>query len=579
MDAVTDPTVERVTWMKSARVGATKIMNCIVGYYIEQDPCPIMVVQPTEADAEGYSKEELAPMIRDCPSISGLFGNRSKSSGDTILHKLFPGGSVSIVGANSGRGFRRTSRKIVLLDEVDGYPVSAGDDGDPVRLAIMRSQFYWDRKIFACSTPLLKANSRIEQMFLQGDQRYYLVPCPHCNHEARLVLREENGAHHWMSWPNGKPELAHFICCACGCSIEHSAKHQMIVEGRWVAESGFSGHASFHSWAAYSSSPNASWGQLATEYEQAVSEGPEKIKTWINVVQGQSYEDEGDSPDTDSIYSRREPYLGTVPEGVNFLTAGVDVQGDRFVFEVVGWGDGRESWSVDAGELFGDTASETTWEKLDALLERGFSGPGGDMRIRVLAIDSGYRTQMVYSWARKYPMTRVMAVKGVAGVAKAFVSSPSRVDVTRGGKRVGYRVWPVAVEVAKSELYGWLGLSRGEDGSAPPGYCHFPEYHAEFFNQLTSEQLVSKKNRRGDVVLQWCIKDGRQNHFLDARIYSRAAAAMCGIDRATPRGKARIATEQGAAEAPSAASAGPVPAQHARQPRRRAQAPRGWLSR
>ena len=125
MDAVTDPRIEQITVMKSARVGYTKIINHTIAFHVHQDPCPIMVVQPTIEDAQGYSKEEIAPMIRDTPVLRDLVSDaKAKDGNNTILQKSFPGGTLSLVGANSPRGFRRVSRRIVAFDEVDGYPAS-----------------------------------------------------------------------------------------------------------------------------------------------------------------------------------------------------------------------------------------------------------------------------------------------------------------------------------------------------------------------------------------------------------------------------------------------------------------------
>ena len=183
MDAITDPNVEQVTVMKSARVGYSKILNHIIAYHVHMDPCPIMIVQPTIEDAAGYSKEEIAPMIRDTKCLRGLIADaKAKDSTNTILQKQFPGGTLSLVGANSARGFRRVSRRIVLFDETDGYPATAGTEGDQIKLGIRRTEYYWNRKIVAGSTPTVQDFSRIEQLFGQSDQRKYYVPCPDCGH-------------------------------------------------------------------------------------------------------------------------------------------------------------------------------------------------------------------------------------------------------------------------------------------------------------------------------------------------------------------------------------------------------------
>jgi phage terminase large subunit GpA-like protein len=563
MDAITDPIVERVTLMKSARVGFTKVVNAAIGYYMHQDPCPILVVQPTLEDAEGYSKEEIAPMIRDVEVLARIVREpTAKISEQTIRGKKFPGGVLTMVGANSGRGFRRISRRVVIFDEVDGYPPSAGTEGDQIQLGIKRTDFYWNRKIIAGSTPLIAGLSRIEEMFLAGDQRRFHVPCPQCGHRDIFVFREGSRGH-VMRWPRDAPEAAFFECHRCGGVIEDRQKRELLEDGEWIADAPFTGHASFHIWAAYSLSPNASWGTLAKEFVAANHGGPQKLKTYVNTVLGETWRERGEAPDWERLYLRREPYpIGTVPAGVLFITTGVDVQKDRFVVEVVGWSATKESWSIDAFVIMGDTSDDSTWLRLDELLTRTFPGEGGrDFPIALLAIDSGYNTQQVYGWARRYPPNRVIACKGVA-TARMLVGVPTRVDVTLRGKRSarGYKVWPVGVGIAKGELYGWLRLPRPPAGElAPGGYCHFPEHAEEFFRQLTAEHLVTTRKRSGYTVLEWQQLPNRENHWLDCRVLARAAAAVLGLDRFGARPPATGAPSRPAPAAPGSAPPSPAP--------------------
>ena len=531
MDAMTTRGVERVSIIKSARVGYTKTINACIGYHMDQAPCAMLVVQPTVEGAKTYSKEEIAPMLRDCPKLAALTveGEESgpRDGGNTMLHKVFPGGVLGVVGANSGAGFRSVSRRVVIFDEVDAYPASAGSDGDPINLGVMRTQAFHDRKIVAGSTPLVAGTSRIEQLFEEGDQRRYYVPCPHCGHCAPFVFRGDKG--HAMSWPEGKPKEAFFVCQKNGCVIEHKDKRAMVEAGQWRAAKPFEGHASFHIWAAYSYLAKASWGHIAEAF-LAAKASPETLRTFVNTWLGETWQEQGEAPDWERLHARRERYpIGVAPPETLVLTAGVDVQKDRFVYEVVGWGAGKESWSIDAGEIFADTANDESWLELDELLARDFGGAA----IRMLAVDSGFRTNTAYNWARRHPMNRVVAVKGVA-TARAIIGSPSPVDVHVNGKRLarGYKVFTVGTDVAKGELYGWLKLPRPEEGQAfPPGWCHFPEYGEEFFKQLTAEHLVSKQNGRGFTVHEWQVQPGRQNHWLDCRVYARAAAQLLGLDR------------------------------------------------
>lgn len=591
MDAISDPTVERVSVQKSARIGWTQMMDAAIAYFMHGDPCPILVVQPTVETAEIYSRELIAPMLRDVPVLANLVtGAAVKTTGRTLLHKTFPGGVLSMVGANSGAGFAMISRRVVAFDEVDRYPPSAGDEGDPIALGEKRAESYWNRKIIAGSTPLIAGSSRIEEMFQAGDQRRRYWPCPSCGHFDFLVFSPKSDRGHILRWPDGRPDAACFECRGNGCVIEEKHKRSMDEEGEWRADGDFDGHASFHIWSAYSTSPNASWGQIASEFLAAKKLGSEKLRTVVNTTFGETWQERGEAPDWERLYQRREPYkIGTVPAGAVVLTSGVDVQQARLVYEVRGWAPNRESWSIESGELLGDTALEATepgspWAQLDVLLGRTFTGADGQQwTIATMAVDSGYSAQIVYSWARRYPPTRVLACKGVAG-SRLLVGATTAVDVNVRGRKLqrGFRMWPIGVDVGKSELYGVLRLELDAEGTAPPGYIHFPEYDREFFRQITAEHLVTSVNRKtGRSERSWEVLPNRENHFLDTAILARVAAAVLGIDRLAP-----AARSPPAAAAPSAANPPPreLEARHPVRPRsgfwsRGDSRPGGWLGR
>lgn len=563
MQAMTDPRVTHVSLMKSARVGYTLMVSAAVGYYVHQSPCSILFVEPTVDDVRAFSRETIAPMIRDVPVLRDLMAavaDEDPDATNSTQSKQYPGGVLSLVGANSGNGFRRRSCKVAILDEVDSYPPSAGADGDPVKLAAKRTEYFWDRKIIAGSTPLIAGHSKIEALFLAGDQRRFYVPCPQCGHMDYFVFSHQDAGGHWMEWPRNQPEAAHFVCSKNGCVIEHHHKRDMVAAGEWRGALPFNGHASFHIWAAYSYSPNTSWGQIAREFTDAKAGGLQQLKTFVNTWLAETWKESGEAPEWERLYNRREHYqIGTVPDGVKFLTAGVDVQKDRWVYEVVGWGLGKESWSIDAGVIPGDPSKDSDWQRVDELLGRVYSSSVGEHTIRMLAVDSGYNTQAVYNWARRHERSRVMAVKGHA-TARTLISTPTPVDVLSNGKlfKRGGKVWPVGTDIAKSELYGWLRL-----GEPAPGFCHFPEHEEEFFRQLTGEHLVSSTNKRGFSVHEWQVIPGRQNHWLDCRVYARAAAAVLGLDRMAARPPTPAVSPPPAVApeiAPPVAALPPVPA-------------------
>ncbi len=545
LNAFTDPLTEEITVMKSARVGWTKCLNAVIGYHVDHDPCSVLLIQPTEDDAKGYSKEEIEPMLRDCPAIGEKFAPYALKNSQ--LHKRFRGGILQLAGARSPGNFRRVSRRVVLGDEVDGYPPSAGKEGDPLKLATKRSEYFWNRKLAWGSTPTIAGVSRIEAKFLDGNQQRYYVPCPHCGEFQVLQFR-------YFDWPKGKPELAVYRCMVCSAAIEHAQKRELVHAGGWrpgphaqfsdvPAPPPWHGHASFHLWAAYSFSPNATWGQLCTEWVQATHAGSEQLQTVVNTMLGETWKEKGEAPEWRRLYERRESYAaGTCPMGVRFLTVGTDVQHDRIVYEVVGWGRNKESWSIDAGVIPGDTANLTQkgpWPTLAALLEREYPHDGGtSLHVRMLAVDAGDQTMSVYNWVRSQEdPARVIAVKGIES-ADVVVNTGSKVDVSLGGKRVGWvRLYLVGKAMTTSELYGWVRQDlptedeRLNGAVTPTGYCHFPSYPESYFKELTALQLVSHKNPKGFIVRTWELIPGRADDFLAARRYARAAAALCGLDR------------------------------------------------
>lgn len=521
MDAFSDATVERITLIKSARVGYTKIINHAIGYHVHQDPCPILVVQPTIEDAEGYSKDEVSPMLRDTPCLAGLVADaRTRDSNNTILKKSYPGGNLIMVGANSPRGFRRISARIVLFDEVDAYPPSAGAEGDQIMLGIRRTEYYWNRKIVLGSTPTVSGLSRIEDSFNQSDQRRYFVPCPYCGY---MQFFKWQG----LTWPKGKPEQAAYECESCEKLIPHSQKRWMVERGEWRATRPFSGHAGFHIWAAYSYSPNATWAKLAGERE-SIGKNREKLKTFINTVLGECWEDRGSQPAWEGLHARCEPYrFMKIPAPAYLLTAGIDVQHNRLACVVRAWGKGEESWLIYWGELFGNPAEPAVWRQLDGLLQRSYPhASGAQLRIVAAAIDSGgHSTQPVYNYCRtRAPVA--FPIKGQSQAGKPIIGRPTPQDVAYGGSKIkgGIQLWPVGSDTAKSTIYSRLQQAEGQ------GVYHWPiGLDAEYFQQLTAEKQITKYHK-GYPKTEW-VKTGPRNEALDCEVYAYAAAIRAGLQR------------------------------------------------
>ena len=345
MDALSpaDP-CRRVVFMKAAQVGATEGANCFIGFVIHQAPGPMLAVQPTVELAKRNSRQRIDPLIEESAALRSLVRPaRSRDSGNTMLSKEFAGGILIMIGANSAVGLRSIPARYILLDEVDAYPASADEEGDPVTLAEARSlTFAHRRKVLLISTPTVKGFSHIEREYEASDQRRYFVPCPHCGYAQVLVFER-------LKWDTGKPETAAYHCAACETPIAEHYKTAMLAAGVWRA-TGTAADTStigFHLSALYSPVGWLSWEAVARAWIAAQG-SDEAIRAFRNTILGETWVESGEAPDWQRLYDRRERWpAGTVPAGGLFLTAGADVQKDRIEVDVWAWGRGLESWLID----------------------------------------------------------------------------------------------------------------------------------------------------------------------------------------------------------------------------------------
>lgn len=521
--------IQRTIVMKGAQLGFTEAGNNWVGYIIDIAPAPTMMVQPTEDTVKRNSKVRINPMIEATPRLREKMGiQKSKDAGQTNYYKEFPGGVLVMTWSTSATGLRSIPIKNMFFDEVDGYPLDIDGEGSPIELGRARSRTFPNKKEFMISTPTVEGVSVIESEFLQTDQRYYYVPCPHCDHMQ--VLKFEN-----LKWEKGKPETALYFCEECGSGIEERHKPYMLAIGEWRATCAENSHpliAGYHISSLYAPFGWYHWHEIARDWEKAQNDTP-KLKAFTNTVLGETWKESGDAPPWEALFNRRSSYQFNRPhKDVAFLTAGVDIQRDRIEVEIVGWCAGKSSYSIDYRVLEGDTSNidSKVWKDLAEVVgEQWEREDGGIMPLAIMAIDTGYNTSTVYTFCEKFDVTRVIPIKGSDSL-KTYVAAPRQVHSTKDGKATGkVRMWPVGVSMLKSELYTWLKLTGNDDGTYPPGFCHFPQYDQHHFKSLTAEKL-EYKILRGFRKYQW-VKKYDRNERLDCRVYARAAASVFGLDR------------------------------------------------
>ncbi len=518
MDCASDPSVRKITFIKSVQIGGTTFAENVIGYYMHADPAAILYVCEIEDKSKAFSSESLSPMIRDTPVLTGLVkDHRARDSNNTLKGKKFPGGHLAMGWATSAATLSSRPRRIVILDESDAYEPTK--EGDPRDLAIARTKTFSDsKKIILISTPRNRlpsppgsaADARrfspIEFDYEQSDQRGLFLPCPQC------------GEFQMLEWERLNRDTGEFFCALHGCVIEEMHKPDMLAAFQWRAAKPFKGHAGFFIWEAYS--PWASWQEIIEAYNEAERSGDlQKKKTFVNLSLARGWQDDDTPIETNDLLSRRENYYGTVPNGVLIITCGVDVQGNRLEAKVVGWGMNREKWMLDYVVIDGDPAFDDVWERLlNEVLAKDFVREDGlFMKIWCTAIDSGgHHTNRVYRFCRENSGRRVYATKGSSTAGQPLISKPT----IKG--RPPVMLFSGGSETAKDEIAAALRVKK-----PGPGYFHIPTEDQRFgdayIKMLLSEH--PEPNRAG--IRRWVInKPGLRNEALDLMVLNYYALAI-----------------------------------------------------
>ncbi|WP_438770034.1 phage terminase large subunit family protein [Brevibacillus sp. JB24b] len=530
MDAINDPYVTEIVVKSSAQVGKSELILNSLGYFIDHDPSPVILLQPTLEMAQSFSKDRLAPMLRDSPTLKNKVKDvKSRDSGNTQLHKRFPGGQIILVGANSPAGLASRPIRIVLCDEVDRYPASAGTEGDPVKLVTNRTKNFWNRKHIYVSTPTIKNASRIEALYENSTMEQWCLACPSCKTYQPLSWGQIT-----FDYDEKFKKATNVLHACIDCGSLHNEVEWKNQNGKWIARQKGLDRRGFH--LNELSSPWSSWESIVKNFKEAneaLKKGDhEQLKTWVNTSLGETWEEKGEQMEADILLKRREIYSAEVPEGVKVLTAAVDTQDNRFEIDVIGWGVGYESWRIQYHRIYGDLNQPQVWDDLDEFLLKTWTDlKGNKFPLAIVCMDSGgHFTNEVYRFCKERAGRRVFAIKGEDsgdGTYKPLINGTSE------NNRYKTTVVRLGVSEGKNKVLNYLEIEAGN-----PGYCHFPEavqgkerpwnYNKEYFEGLTAE---SKKIRyKNGVPYTVWVKTRARNEPLDLAVYNRAAIELLQPD-------------------------------------------------
>ena len=507
-DAMSDPKVERVTVVKSARIGYTTLLVGVLGNYVVNEPAPILFVLPTEDDAHKFVVGNVEPTFSDTPALAAALVREGRESRNRMLSRHFPGGSLNVVAAKAPRNLRGHNTRILIMDEVDGMEMTR--EGPPTDIAERRTMSFPDRKIIMGSTPIFSETSLVLASYERSDKRIFEVPCRECGSFHEIAWKD-------IQWPEGEPEKACWCCPSCGSIIEERWKYRMVAAGRWRATApNVRGHAGFKVNALVSPMPNASWGKLAAEFLSA-KDDPQRLQTFINLVLGEGWRENGEEIDEASLAAKAIRFdLELLPEAVLAVTVGVDVQDDRLEMTFVGWDKTGHAYILGHHIIWGLATDDTTWRELDDVLRWTFPHPyGGRLRIEAMAIDSsdGDTMEIVYAFAFPRAQRRVFAIKGVGG---------NRPFIERSKQKVkGGWLWIVGVDGIKTHLMS--RLTRGDT------IKFSDKLEPSWYEQLTAERVVVRYSR-GQPCRSFERIKGRRAEALDCTVYAFAVRQLVNVN-------------------------------------------------
>lgn len=522
MDAFTDNHVEKIIMMFGSQIGKTEMMLNMMFRAIDIDPGPIAYVNATALFSEDFSKRRFEPAARVCESLAGkLTGNRSRKGGDassTVTMKTFSGGSAAFIGAGSPVDLAGRPIRYVFGDEIDRWPRSAGSEGDPMKLVERRTATFLNRKLVFVSTPTIKGESRIEAEYLLGTQEQWKVKCPGCG-KMQYIAWDDIRYNHLAKKVHGK--ITYYIknvrwkCPDCG--EEYTERRIKDAPAQWIARNpdalqerrtrSFQMNALMSPW--------ARWTDIIREYLEAGNDA-NLLQVFFNTQMGESWAQAETNELPNKLHERREEYAADVPDEALVLTMGIDTQDNRLEYEIVGWGEGEESWGVRYGVIPGRADTANVWQELEKAMRTPFKrADGREMHVMCAFIDSGgHFTQEVYKAAQVFQRKglKLYPIKGMSGESRQYV------EMSRS-HNAGI-MFNIAVDSGKAAI-----LYNAAIKDAGPGYMHFPGnegrgYDTDYFKSLISERIGPYKHN-GRQKVGWH-KVYERNEALDCRNYARA---------------------------------------------------------
>lgn len=512
MDELNSYESEEIIFCKPTQVGGTEALLNMVGWIITYDLAPTMIVYPSETLAKQVSEKRIEPMVKASKPLAEKYREKDSS----LLEFKFSDGSLRLTGAGSPANLASNPIKNLFLDEIDKYPGATSKEADALSLARERTKTFYNKKIFATSTPTISEGNIWRALNNCDVIKHYFVPCPHCGKEIELLFKQIEFPQNEDMGYTDRAELAVYRCQGCGHIIEDRYKPQMLTAGRWKeVERHSDRNRSVGFWINTLYSPFVQWRDIAREWLKA-QDDPELLQNFVNSWLAEPWEDTKVKTTEDMVLNLQTdmPELW-LPEWTKLLTAGVDVQETSLYYTIRAWGDMLTSQNITHGQV-------TSIDQIEDIMNRYYSMPDGEERlIDLCLIDSGDKTDAVY----EYCVGREDWLLPSKGSSNPMWTNYkiSKINAPNS-KAKGMQLVIIDTDKYKDAIAARLKKENGVGA-----FMTYKGCDREYAEQLTSEHKVTVR-RNGRKSDKWVKKHSHgDNHYLDCEVYAFAAADLCGV--------------------------------------------------
>ncbi len=554
-----DSPVREVNLKKGVQITYSTVLESGAFYFMAHvKTLPMMYITADKELAAARIENNFIPMLNHSGFAhivrSSDIGNTHKT-GKTKDHIQFEGGGYLVpFGAQNANKMRQASIAVMLKDEIDGWPHTVGKDGDPDALSDDRCSGYWERrKIFRGSTPLIKGASKIQDAFLRGDQRIYIVRCIKCGFPQALRWSTKEGAPGGFKWEleEGTLLLESVRYCCQNCDHPHYEHDKELIlsedsGAEWVpqARPAEPNIRSYHLPAFYSPIGMQPWYKCVGSYlkgfdpvaKRVIDVG--KYQVFYNNILAEPFEIQGAKIRFESVSAhRRTVYtMGNIPNEyaekysgskILFLTCTVDVHKSNLAVAVIGWTKGGRSYIIDYTRFYteGDCAEidDKTWGELRNVIEekKYKSDDGFEHGVLFTFIDAGYANETVTTFCSDYT-SGVYPILGRDRPGKNQTIKEFSEFTTQLGT-IGYKL---VVDYYKDRMAPVLRRDWIEEAGEQPRY-HFNapiDIGDKALKELTVEVRRKKTDEKtGAVAYYWHRPGNAPNELWDLLGYGYAA--------------------------------------------------------